>query len=340
MSSMGFVEALGNLALFIFVAIDVGAIYQAVASIADRRKWPPPGRLVDVGGHRLHLLEVGSGGPTVILEAGGGAWSLEWCRVQAEVGKFTRTVSYDRAGYGWSDVGLKNPTSRQVAEELHALLEKAGIAGPYILVGRSLGGLHVHMFAHLYPREVAGVVLVDASHEDEDSRILPQLRAAGERNLYWLSWLRLLAPVGLIRFAGWWEILPRLGTIEKLPAEHQSAARAGIFRSLYCSTLYSEYRHFEESADQVRAAGSLGDLPLAVLTAANHLDPAEYCQDFPIEASRRIWLELQAELVALSSESHQSVLPDCGNYISLERPEAVVAAIRSVYLKARERVGR
>lgn len=328
---MALADTLGNLALLAFITADAGAIYQALASVLDRRNWPPPGRLIDMGGHRLHIQVAGQGGPTVVFEAGGGSWSIEWFRVLPEVAKFTCAVAYDRSGYGWSDISLKNASSRSVAEELHALLEAAGIEGPYILVGRSTGALHVRMFAHLYPQEVAGMVLLDAAHEEEKTRILPALREVGERELQLLGVLRLLAPLGLIRFLGWWGALARLRILEKLPSEKQQQVLAGIYRSLYCNTLYGEYQQFDESAGQVRATGSLGDLPLAVVTAGDHLDAANYPKDFPIAQAQQIWEQLQSELATLSANSRHEVLEGCSTYLPMDCPAAVVDAIRWVY---------
>jgi len=132
---------------------------------------PPIGKLTDIGGHRLHIHSTGEGIPSVIFESGGASWSLDWTLVQREVAKFTSASSYDRAGFGWSDPGPKPRTSRQIATELHALLAKAEIKKPYILVGASFGGHTARLFARRYPDEVAGIILLDARHETLNSRM-------------------------------------------------------------------------------------------------------------------------------------------------------------------------
>src|SRR4051794_9991798 len=132
----------------------------------DPKAHPPPGKLVDVGGWRLHLDYAGSGGPAVVFSSGSGDFSFDWALVQPEVARFARACAYDRAGDAWSDPGPIPRTMRQDAYELHTLLERAGIAPPYVLVGHSYGGLLVRVYAERYPDEVAGMVLVDPTHED------------------------------------------------------------------------------------------------------------------------------------------------------------------------------
>lgn len=137
---------------------------------------PPPGRLVDIGGRRLHLYEMGSGAPVVALESGIAASHLNWRAVQSEIAKFTRVISYDRAGLGWSDPAPGPLTLDGMAGDLRALLRAAGLPPPYILVGHSFGGLVVRAFARAHPDEVAGVALVDALRPAEWYPLSPEKR--------------------------------------------------------------------------------------------------------------------------------------------------------------------
>ena len=134
------------------------------------KKPPENGRLVDAGGHKIHMEIMGHGTPTVIMENGAGDFSFIWNLVQPAIGKFTKAVSYDRAGYAWSEPGPMPRTGHQLCMELYTALQNAGIKGPYILVGQSFGGFLVRDFARYYPTEIAGMVLVEALNED--SRIL------------------------------------------------------------------------------------------------------------------------------------------------------------------------
>src|SRR3989454_1075347 len=133
----------------------------------DFRRYPPPGRLVNVGGHRLHIYCTGGGTPTVVMDSGFPGTSLSWTFVQPEVAKFTRACSYDRAGLGWSDAGPMPRTSRQIVDELHTLLRNARVEGPYVLVGHSFGTFTVRLYASTYPDEVAGMVLVVPTYPGE-----------------------------------------------------------------------------------------------------------------------------------------------------------------------------
>src|SRR3989304_10304359 len=146
------------------------AIAGAVAKSHLAQQYPAPGQLVDVGGRKMHINCVGQGSPTVLLEAGLGHYSLFWAYVQPEVAKYTRVCSYDRAGYGWSESSPMPRTANAEVDELHTLLVNADVQGPYILVGHSLGGMNMRVFANNYPDEVVGMVLVDSFHEERPIR--------------------------------------------------------------------------------------------------------------------------------------------------------------------------
>jgi hypothetical protein len=156
---------LGGLVAVLLGLMLLGAFYESVAEARDVRAYPPPGQMVDVGGYRLHINCVGTGSPTVVIEAGQGDWSASWSNaVQPEAARITRVCTYDRAGYGWSEPGPLPRTAEHIAHELHTLLHTAGVPGPYVLAGHSLGGLPVRVFAHDYAAEVSGVVLIDSMH--------------------------------------------------------------------------------------------------------------------------------------------------------------------------------
>ena len=157
--------AIGAVAGLVALAL-LGAIYQALGTRADRRNFPPPGKLVDVGEHRLHIRCAGEGRPTVVLETGALAMSSLWGWVQAQVAVHTRVCSYDRAGLGWSEPGPEPRNAVRITGELRTLLINAGETPPYVFVGHSFGGLLVRVYADRYPEDLAGLVLVDSSHPD------------------------------------------------------------------------------------------------------------------------------------------------------------------------------
>ena len=177
----------------IVVVAAAGATYQWLATRQDLASTPPPGALVDVGGHRLHVWCTGAGTPAVILDSGLGGTSADWGFVQPDVARFTRVCSYDRAGMGYSDSGPSPRTARRIASELAELLDRSGIQGPVVLVAASSAGLNVRVFASDRPQRVAGLVLVDASHEDQRhevpglARFVPVLSTVGAFRLLGVS---------------------------------------------------------------------------------------------------------------------------------------------------------
>jgi pimeloyl-ACP methyl ester carboxylesterase len=157
------------LAIVLLALPVLGFSYEAISAAVDARRFPPPGKLVMVDGHRMHINCTGAGGPTVVMDAGLGGWSLDWSSVQPDIATFARVCSYDRAGFGWSEAGTAPGDAQHAVDDLHSLLANSGEAGPFVLVGHSNGGLRAVLYAHTYPREVAGVVLVDPTPRATDA---------------------------------------------------------------------------------------------------------------------------------------------------------------------------
>ena len=296
-----------------------GFLYQSIASAHDASSYPAPGRLIDVGGYRLHLSCTGTGrpgSPTVIQEAGYGNTSLAWSKVQPGVASFTRVCSYDRAGYGWSDNGPLPRTAGHMVTELHTLLARAAVPGPYVLVGHSYGGLIMQLYTYTYPQQVAGLVLVESVHADQDRS--PKLRQDNVNEMKQLSPCQALAPFGILRLLGFWN-----GLAAEYPATAQPAAKAQFYQTRFCQTLSDEEAAWNESLAQVRAARHpLGHLPLVVLTRGIPVSPD------PQE--ERDWQALQKDLAGLSSDSLHIIATRSGHQIQLDQPDLVIAAIKQV----------
>lgn len=158
---------LKTLALLIAAVLVAGIAYEQLGRRHDLSRFPQIGKSVDIGGRTLNIFCSGAGAPPVIFESGGPGPGLEWEAFQPEVAKFTQACWYDRAGEGWSDLGPYPRTSVAIAEDLHELLIRAGVPPPYVFAGASFGGLNSRVYGGLYPKEVAGMVLIDSAHEDE-----------------------------------------------------------------------------------------------------------------------------------------------------------------------------
>ncbi len=319
----------GYFVVVLVFSVVIGMIYQGVASWRDRQAWPPPGLLVDMGGYALHINTSGEGGPTVVLEAGMGHISMAWCRVQEEIAGFTRVFSYDRAGLGWSERGDQPRDSRHMAQELHTLLERAEIPGPYILVGHSSGGLHVRVFADLYPGLVAGMVLVDPSHEEQNTRF-PTEYLQMDRMRLMVSVQALLVRFGIFRLAG-------LYKGESFPEEYRDAAVAHTNRLAHVNTAIAELDAFDLSISQAAATGDLGDKPLVVLTAGKELEPPPGISPEMEKEVTKIWFAMHEELAGLSSNGKRIISPKSGHMIQLEDPGLVIDVIREMVEEIRQK---
>ena len=321
----------GGLVFLFVVSAFVGMIYQAVAT-SNGRRYQPPGKLVDIGGRRLHINCVGEGFPTVLLESGIGDYSLSWVLVQPEVARFTRVCSYDRAGLGWSDPGDAPRTSHQIVQDLGSLLRAAGIAGPYVLVGHSLGGYHVRVYACQHRTEIVGMVLVDSAHEDQGRRLpaaATKMQAVQAQVLKILPVVTLFGVPRLIGLCGdaGSNPPPQIKAVE--PIMKARECRPDAMRAIA-----GEFAGWDASARQVAASGSLGNIPLIVLSH----DPAKPMQGAPPDLDRQIqpvWMQMQQDLTHLSSNGSQIIAFGSGHYIQVDRPDLVIDAIHRVVEAAR-----
>lgn len=320
--------------ILLFIVVSVLLIVASKAKTELQAAYPAPGQLVDLGGYQLHLLCQGSGQPTVILEAGQGNGLLTWSRVQPEVAAFTRVCAYDRAGLGWSDPSPKPRIAPMMVEELHSLLGKAGIAPPYVLVGHSMGGMYARLFAHTYPGEVAGLVLVDASSEYQTINQSPALQAAEQQALRTAqSQVAVLKPLIAV---GVMALMPAIfAEHPKLPeAARQTTEALLATRQVFLQTKLDEFQANAESTAQVRAVNitSLGDIPLRILTRSNDTESAEKAGLSATEAAQleQTWQQWQADFTKLSARSVHTVVPNSRHDIHLDQPDAVIDAIRTV----------
>jgi pimeloyl-ACP methyl ester carboxylesterase len=320
----------------VFVAIGIpvgllflGLLYEQVSRVRDRNL-SLPGRLVDMGGYRLHLTDEGTGGPPVAVVHGVGDCSYSWIHVRKEIARFTRVLSFDRAGLGASPAG-PTPDPVRTVEELGNVLAKSGAPGPYVLVGHSLGGIIVRLYALKYPDQVAGMVLVDSTHETllEDPKFLLSLKVV----VLLAKVMRALSIFGLPRFLGELGLMPMYAQERQYYARQLSpfeyrqwlaaynrniASRASVPEGLSAFPMIAEAR-------QLMSPTQFGDLPVAVLNNPG-FGPG--------------WTEKQTELASRSTNSTHQVSDRPGHSLQMPRPELVVEAVRHVVAQVRERSAR
>jgi pimeloyl-ACP methyl ester carboxylesterase len=283
-----------------------GATYQWLATRKDLAAAPPPGHLVDIGGYKLHLWCTGDGAPAVILDTGLGGSSADWGFVQPDVARFTRVCSYDRAGMGYSDPGPSPRTARRIASELAELLVRSGISGPVVLVGASIAGFNVRVFASDHPERAAGLVLVDASHEDQAHEV-PQMA----------RFVPLLSTLGVLRLLG----VSFGQRAESLAPSVRQFARATSFRAAGYQAAADEIIHVRESASEVRSSRRKLTIPVLVVTGGRGADEN--------------WRQLQRYQASLSERGCLMIAQQSGHVVSVDQPEVVVDAIRTVVETAR-----
>ena len=297
----------------VMAATAVGGAFETVGLAVDRGSYPAPGRLHDVGGYRLHLDCTGSGGPTVVLTSGLGAFSGNWARIEQALAGTTRICVHDRAGQGWSDDAPHPQDGLAAADDLHTLLGRAGEDGPYVLVGHSIGGDYAMTYAARYPEQVAGMVMLDTT---------PPYGATGTPSAH-------AGPPSAVAVL---PSLARLGVGRLLPTSFWSALperAAGQYKAFASSphgarNIVAESSTLPALLTQARSLSTLGNKPLVVLTAAEHVtDPT--------------WAAAHNQMAALSTNSsHRSAEANHGGLLDEERgADQSARAIEDVVRAAR-----
>lgn len=320
---------------FLVLATIVGVAYEMLGIRQAARYFPPPGKLVDIGGRRVHIDCRGVGSPTVIFESGLDMYgSLSWSAVHDEIAKTTRACAYSRAGIMWSDPHDVPQNGKSIAEDLHATLSKAGEKGPFVLVGHSLGGPYIMTYTKYFGAEVAGLVFVDASHPEQVQRFntvatisesrLMQLRNKIGAALHWSGVVRVVA-----------------SSYKGMPnrSEHDDQAWKA-YASTSLGPMLKESEAIEQTLAEAGTFRQLGLRPVFVLTSMAPL-PERVIADLKVTAEqakrhKEIWKQMHEELATWSSQSQHQLVPDAGHYVQFDRPDIVIAAVRSVVEKVRE----
>lgn len=322
--------------IVVALATIVGTTVEHVLRVRDDRQSVATGRLVRVSGARVHGAHArdarmhldcrGSGSPTVVFEAGlDHLGTLSWSKVQSEIAQHTRACAYSRAGMLWSDAASGAFDARDAADALHQTLRAAGESAPWLLVGHSIGGPYAMVFATRYLPEVAGMVLVDPSHPAQIAR----LEAATGRSMR--------VPVGAMRvlsslsWSGFLRLMPT-GADSTWTPEAIRVGDAYYTRSF--GAVVREARAIDATFAQAAMLRSLGDRPLVVLSAGKVSDSTTLAQQglTPAQGRRKqdAWLALHRDLLTLSRDARQQVVPDATHYIQFDRADVVVEVVNAM----------
>lgn len=269
----------------------------------------PPGQLVDVGGHRMHIYCQGEGEPTIIFDSGAGGFSLEWDTIQKSLSSETRVCAYDRAGYGWSDMGPLPRTSSRIVSELRKLLQNAAIPEPYIMVGHSFGGFTAQFFARKHPQQLAAIVLIDSSHPGQVQRLPKTAKKASAR------------PENSRTYS-----ITRPVLHDHYPKETGACAYRLMSSWKYRFTRQEEMLNLPRSAEELMHAAPYKTVPLVVLTRGKRVWPHTSYGD----EMEKVWTELQNELSTMNQNSVHLIAENSGHSIHLDQPELVISALRNL----------
>jgi pimeloyl-ACP methyl ester carboxylesterase len=311
--------------VLLVVIVGSGFVYEFIASKQD--DYPVPGKLVDVGGHRIHIEQLGSGSPTILLEAGSAESSLIWRDIPEQLAETATVVRYDRPGYAWSEEAETERSGKQIAEDLHKSLETEGIKGPYILVGHSLGGLYTRLFAQMYPEETAGLVLVDATPVgfDQETAAIFEEEGLDPSNLGLPSkpLFLLLKHSGVMR-------LMQDTLLASIPESDRERALDVEMNGSYLDTIQRENELISMTEEALRDS-KLGSLPVTVMTRGIANDATQLgMSSANSDRLEQIWQRMQKETLAISDHSRLVIAANSGHMIMHDEPELLVNVIQEM----------
>ncbi len=323
-----------GLAALLVLATATGSIWEAISWRNTVANYPPPGRMIDVAGHKMHILCLGTGSPTVVLEAGldvGGI--IGWSLVQDSIARTARTCAYNRAGIVWSEPSPGPHNAVTVAADLHTLLVAAGEKPPFVMVGHSLGGPYIMTYTKHHGSDVAGLVFVDASHPDQIKRMAAVIGKTPDASLRMFNIASALSWTGIVRLISGKVSLP------KLPPERVAAMQGYLPRSL--GGELQEAAGMDSTFAEAGSFRTLGDRPLVVLTAMMPMDTTamKTLKITPerAKAYKEEWRMMHDEEASWSSRSRHELVYDATHYIQIDRPDVVIRAVREVVDSVRTR---
>jgi len=302
-----------------------GLASEAALARRDLRRHPAPGRMVEVGGHRLHARVLGEGDPVIVLEAGAGEWSSHWGRLPEDLCTLSKVVAYDRAGLGWSASGPAPRDAETAAVELRELLRKLAPRRKALIVAHGWGSHVARVFAARYPLDTAGLVLVDGQREELEAELAAAGLPSAQASTRLLTALSALGRLGVLRLARYSPLPPAEGLALARSQVETIAALARSPRVL--SGMRAELVAARASGEQVTRSQQPLEIPVRALVAEASLASVGTPAEFPREAFNDLWRELGARFARLSPAAAVELVPGSDHHLQLRRPELVLRAV-------------
>ncbi len=303
------------LILICVVAAIAGATYNSLSIRHYRRVAGIPGKLYNIDGHALHMYCTGEGSPTILLSSGLGDDFTSWAKIQPELSKQTRVCSYDRAGFGWSDSRSEAQDSNAIVSQLHQLVEAAAIQRPFLLVGHSISGIHMRLYAARYPNDLAGIVFVDGSTPLQNDRFPKDLLKMEDDGRRLMPLQKLRMTIGGDRLHGDCAINPGLEA-------WSTWVKADTCIPSQIDATANELDAVHASGEETVHLGPFGNLPILILSH----DPGVIDPDYPAPLAKEvnvIWNQMQEESKSLSTQSRRIIAKGSGHYIHIDRADLV-----------------
>ena len=303
--------------------------YHVIATWMENRKYKVPGQLIDMGGYKLHLYSRGEGTTTVIIDHSLGG--IDGYFLIGKIAKITRVCIYDRAGYGWSNQSPKPRCSQQIVQELDTLLTLGKIEPPYILVGDSFGSYNVRLYANQFPEKVVGIVLTDGLHEAGMSKMSFTLWALRLFFMSGFAMSTLGATFGIIRLLGligMFEFIKK--ELRQFPKEILRQVKRSFYRPQHWITMWREMWNLNISANQVRQANNLGNIPIINIKAKTFFHRSFLNFYIPVKAADKLRNRMHTELLKLSPDCTQLQATKSGHFVWVDEPEIIVVAIQQL----------
>lgn len=312
-----------------------GAGVERLFRLRDRKQFPPPDLREDIGGHHLHYrLRTDGGksegiaqGPVVVFEADAADWSTHWGSIPDEIAQDAAVLTYDRAGLGWSDPGPGPRTGENLARELHSLLMRVAPQRKILMVAHGAGAHLARIFAHRYPFETAGLVLIDPEHEKFDDLLRQRSMPSPSTSIFLLRALLAANALGLLRLFGVQPSLPALENLALQPRQRAALVARGHDPQVL-RTLLAEELARPATLAQVSGLKDRFEFPVRVLSAGATLNAGTAPKDYPVDEFNRLWVEQAADLLGLSSDASQEIVEASHHHVALHSPERVADAIR------------